>query len=207
MSASPGQARLGPGVWQLSPEGWPALEVAARGPFSDIAAAGSSTSLSLRGSGDKGGWTPGRRAAKVPPSWCRPLVGRLGPAVEGWGPSAGGRGWVCGYGMLIGGWAWPGDSGLTSWRGITECCLQHQRPCVGRAPRESDATVSAPGYVPADSFSRRLCRVGGRSSQAAFSPLLCLRAQRASWKSGVAVSQSALGRLNVSSTGLQAQTF
>ena len=206
MSASLGQARPGPGVWWLSPEGWPALEVAERGPFSDTAAAGSSTSPSLRGSGDKGGWTPGRRAAKVPPSWCRPLVGRLGPAVEGWGPSAGGRGWVCGYGMLTGGWAWPGDSGLTSWRGITGCCLQHQHPCVGRAPRESDATVSAPGYVPADSFSRRL-QDRREVCPGAFSPLLCPRAQSASWKSGVAVSQSALGRLNVSSTGLQAQTF
>lgn len=108
MSASPGQARPGPGVWWLSPEGWPALEVVARGPFSDTAAAGSSTSLSLCGPGDEGGWTPGRRAAKVPPSWCRPLAGRLGPTVEGWGPSAGGRGWVCGYGRLTGrlGLAW-----------------------------------------------------------------------------------------------------
>ena len=49
------------------------------------------------------------------------------------------------------------------------------------------------------------CRIGGRS--APFSALLCPRPQSTSCKSGVSVSHSTLGRLNVSSTGLQAQTF
>lgn len=158
--------------------------------------------LVTRGAGPQGGGQPrclragaGRWWAGWVPPWkagVHPLAGEAGSAAMA---------------RSLGGWAWPGDSRLTSWRGITECCLQHQRPCVGRAPRESDAPVSAPGYVPADSFSRRLCRMGGRSAQAPFSALLCLRAQSASWKSGVAVSHSALGCLNVSSTGLQAQTF
>ena len=54
MSASPGQARPGPGSSGRAQSGWPALEVAVRGPFSDTAAAGSSMSRSLCGAGSLG---------------------------------------------------------------------------------------------------------------------------------------------------------
>ena len=134
---------------------WPALEVVARELFSDTAAAGSSMSQSLCRAGSLGGRKPRCLQAGAgrgcPEAGVCLLVGRLCPTAEGWGPSAGGRGWVCSYSRSLGGWAWPGDSRLTSWSGDYRMVL-----VAGQAPRGSDATVSAPGCVPADIFSGRL---------------------------------------------------
>ena len=152
-----------------------------RGLFSDTAAAGSSMSRSLCGAGSLGGRKPSCLLGRwwghgCPEAGVRLLVGRLGPTAEGWGPSAGGRGWVCSYSRSLGGWAWPGDSGLMSWSRDYRMVL-----AAGRAPRGSDATVSPQGVFqltssPEDSAGSA---VGLRLSQRCFARELKVHPVRA----------------------------